>query len=134
MLVMTRMTTKMMTMIMIDRYKYEHGGSGEEDKSGGETRREKEGAVYCRRDKIGSASEWFTHDHASDAQKQQRSGKAVTCGSANAARMRSESDCWYNYDKSGAAEEPNVHKKRAAAVKPGTNEMHGVFHHATADN
>jgi len=54
-----------------DRYKYEHGGSGEEDKSGGETKREKEGAVYCRRDKSGSAAQWFSHDHANeDAQPQ----------------------------------------------------------------
>jgi len=123
----------MMMMMMTDRYKYEHGGSGEEDKSGGETRREKDGAVYGRRDKTGSASEWFSHDHTGNAQ-QQRSGRAVTCGSANAARMRSESDCWYNYDKAAVAEETNVHKKRAAPVKPGANEMHGVFHHATADN
>jgi len=87
--------------------------------------------VYCRRDKIGTASEWFSHDHANNDAQQH--GKARSCGSANAARMRSESDCWYNYDKATAAEE-TTSKKRSAAVKPGGNEMHGVFHHATADN
>ena len=59
--------------------------------------------------------------------------KTTTTGTANAARMRNESDCWYNYDKPAAAEETTVHKKRAAA-KPGGNEMHGVFHHVGADN
>jgi len=119
-------------MMMIDRYKYEHGGSGEEDKSGAETRREKEGAAYCRRDKSGSAAQWFSHDHDATDSGQQH-GKGAGHGSANAARMRSESDCWYNYDKA-AAQDTTVHKKRGAAVQPGTNEMHGVFHHATADN
>jgi len=120
---------------VIDRYKYEHGGSGEEDKlgSGSETKREKEGAAYCRRDKAGSASEWFSHDHDANDASQQR-GKSASSGSANAARMRNESDCWYNYDKAAAEETTVVHKKRPAAVKPGGNEMHGVFHHAAADN
>ena len=124
-------------MAVNDRYKYEHGGSSEEAKSatsGAETRREKEGAAYCRRDKTGSASEWFSHDHAENDGQQR--GKAAGSGSLNAARMRNESDCWYKYDKAAAAEETTtvVHKKRAAAVKPGGNEMHGIFHHAAADN
>jgi len=122
-------------MMANDRYKYEHGASGEEAKSttsGAETKREKEGAAYCRRDKTGSASEWFSHEHDQSGAQQQ--GKAVNSGSANAARMRNESDCWYSYDKAPAEETTTVHKKRAAAVKPGGNEMHGIFHHAAADN
>ena len=124
--------TVMKLMVMVNgRYKYEHGGDeAKSATSGAETRREKEGAVYCRRDKIGTASEWFSHEHAnSDAQQH---GKGRSTGSANAARMRNESDCWYNYDK--AAAEETTGKKRAAGVKPGGNEMHGIFHHATANN
>ena len=112
---------------MNDRYKYDHG---EPDKPS-ETPREKEGAAYCRRDKTGSAAQWFSHDHA-DNDTQQQHGKAGSHGSANAARMRNESDCWYNYDKP-AAEGVVVHKKRGAG-QPAGSEMHGVFHHATADN
>ena len=118
----------MMMMMMTDRYKYEHGGSGEEEKSGAETKREKEGAVYCRRDKTGSAAHWFSHEHDEhDGQPQQQHGKSH--GSVNAARMRNESDCWFNYDKA-ASEEKVVHRKRGAPVKPDGSEMHGVFHHA----
>jgi len=62
-----------------------------------------------------------------NANHQPQRGKGTTTGSANAARMRNESDCWYNYDKP-AAEETGVPKKRV------TGEMHGVFHHATAGN
>ena len=123
-------------MVMNNRYKYDHTGNSEEAKSssatsGAETaRREKEGAAYCRRDKTGSAAQWFSHEHVENDVQQR--GKGAGSGSANAARMRSESDCWYSYDKA-ATEETAVHKKRAAA-KPGGNEMHGVFHHASADN
>jgi len=120
-------------MMAVDRYKYDHGGEeNKSESSGSETaRREKEGATYCRRDKTGSASEWFSHEHTGDdGQKQQ--GKTV--GSVNAARMRNESDCWFNYDKAATEETAVIHKKRGAAVKPDGNEMHGVFHHAAADN
>jgi len=123
-------------MVMNNRYKYDHTGNSEEAKSssatsGAETaRREKEGAAYCRRDKTGSAAQWFSHEHVENDVQQR--GKGAGSGSANAARMRSESDCWYSYDKA-ATEETAMHKKRAAS-KPGGNEMHGVFHHASADN
>lgn len=125
-----------MTMMMNDRYKYDHGG-GEEGKSsaaasGAETRREKEGAAYCRRDKTGSAAQWFSHDHADNDVGQQQA-RPVSGGSVNAARMRNASDCWYSHDRA-AAEEVTVQKKRGAGIKPSSNEMHGVFHHATADN
>jgi len=98
--------------------------------AGGETKREKEGAAYCRRDKSGSAAQWFSHEHDDADGPQQLRGKSGSHGAANAARMRNESDCWYNYDKPAAEETGVQQKKRGAAVKPGTNEMHGVFHHA----
>jgi len=127
-----------MLILLNDRYKYEHGESAENGKtsssaaaSGAETKRGKEGAAYCRRDKTGTADQWFSHDHVDNDAGQQRA-KSATGGSANAARMRNESDCWYSYDKA-APEETAVQKKRGAGMKPSSNEMHGVFHHAAAD-
>jgi len=125
-------------MVVNGRYKYDHGGSGEEGKSsesGAETsRREKEGAAYCRRDKTGSAAQWFSHDHVDNDVDGGQKVKPVSGGSVNAARMRNESDCWYNYDKAATENATSggggVQKKRGAGVKPGGNEMHGVFHHA----
>lgn len=127
----------MAMMLLMGRYKYDHGGSGEKSSSsaasGAETsRREKEGAAYCRRDKTGSAAQWFSHDHVDNDVGGGQKTKSVSGGSVNAARMRSESDCWYNYDKAASqdANTAGVQKKRGAGVKPGSNEMHGVFHHA----
>ena len=112
------------------RYKYEQEDKQETDKSAQST----EGGVYCRRDKAGSASEWFSHDHpdggaASDVQQ----SALLKEGNANAARMRSESDAWFTHEKAEGQETEARSSTRGQVNRPVSSEMHGIFHHAGSE-
>jgi hypothetical protein len=108
-------------------YKYEQEGKQETDKLAHTT----EGGAYCRRDKAGSASEWFSHDHpdGSTAGEVQQSA-LLKEGNANAARMRSESDSWFTHDKAEGQQTESRTSTRGQATRPVSSEMHGIFHHA----
>jgi hypothetical protein len=104
------------------RFKHDQAGP-QEAKS---PRTQKEGEAYCRRDKTGSSASWFKHEHDEDDSSQQN--RPSTAGSANAARMRSESEHWYNHD--GASD---VASTKRFSARPASNEIHGVFHHQNAE-
>jgi len=114
---------------------YKYDGPNEEQKVVPMT----EGGNYCRRDKAGSASEWFSHDHTDGSAAAVDNGQKSELqreGSANAARMRSESDSWFTHEKTGNQSGGAVTsgavtsgQKGAGTSRPVSNEMHGIFHH-----
>jgi hypothetical protein len=110
---------------------YKYDGPGDVEKPVQAT----EGGTYCRRDKAGSASEWFTHDHPDGSTGDDVQQSALLKeGTANAARMRSESAAWFTYDKEAGEQSAGVMslRGRGAGNRPGSSEMHGIFHHAGA--
>jgi hypothetical protein len=102
------------------RFKHDHA-EPQESKS---PRACKEGEKYCKRDKTGSAASWFSHEHEEEGVATQRQPSA---GGANAARMRSESEHWFNHD--GAADAGASPRVRGSGNRPISNDIHGVFHH-----
>jgi len=104
------------------RYKHDQDGS-QEAKS---PRTHREGEAYCKRDKTGSSSLWYKHEHEDDGDSNQQ--RPMTAGTANAARMRSESDQWFSHD--GASD---VSSTKRFSARPVSTEIHNIFHHAGAE-
>jgi hypothetical protein len=100
------------------------------DKAGG-------GSGEGQRQRGGSASDWFSHDHSTtnDPGSGHVHGSSKELG-ANAARMRGESEQWFSHDNTAASTTSPVHaaKGRTGAARPGnSSDMHDVFHHAAGN-
>lgn len=90
---------------------------------------------YCQRDKRGSSSEWFSHDHVAEGGTCSSPRVASKEGGDNASRMRGESENWFDHDankKDGVPESSHMSKGRGN--RPQSSEMHNIFHMDVAKN
>lgn len=89
-----------------------------------------EGQAYCQRDKTGSSSSWFAHEHK-DGQTTETSVSSPrvnsTEGSSNANRMRSQSENWFGHDEKGDLNGPQ-HTSKGRGNRPQSSDMHQIFH------
>lgn len=88
-----------------------------------------EGESYCRRDKVGTSSSWFAHDHAGEESAGVAATPRVTSteGCNNATRMRGQSEDWFHHDgATREAERPHISRGRGG--RPQSSDMHDIFH------
>lgn len=88
-----------------------------------------EGQAYCTRDKTGSSSIWFAHEHDIGSTQTVDSGPRVNTaeGSSNATRMRSQSENWFSHDGKADLNGPH-HTSKGRGNRPQSSEMHQIFH------
>jgi len=96
--------------------------------AGGAAKGAREGDAYGRRDKMGTSSQWFAHEHAADAAPSGASSRVHSKeGGDNASRMRGESENWFNYDGSGKDANKDQHMSKGRGNKPQGDEMRQIF-------